>query len=573
MAILRPLSAALLSAAALVGGCAASGPSATTSTTLSNAPVNSPLGSYLAGRSASLNGDTASAALFYDYALAADPENQILRLRAFSMHMAEGDWDEALRLARLIETQQATSFTADLLLATDAARRGDYAAARDHLESNDKSNAGALMRPLLLAWIGVGLDDAALTDEALATLGQRQSLAAFRSFHAALIEDLRGNPEAAAKAFEETRASSAGNATRVVTAYASFLARRGETDKVKTMLGEYLARFPDNPGIEAALAELDETGTIVPMITSIGDGIAEAYYGAAGVLAQDRTADAARIYARLALFMRPDFDNGIILLGEILERDERFADANRAYENVVDASPYRLDARLRIATNLNRMDQVDEAIAELRAATAAPDTDASALVTLADLLRGRERYAEAVAIYDQAIAKVGDISVRHWALLYARGIALERDKQWQRAEDDFLKALELRPDQPLVMNYLGYSWVEQGRNLDRARDMIERAVSQRPNDGYIVDSLGWALYHLGDYEGAVKQLERAVSLRPEDPVINDHLGDAYWRVGRRLEARFKWRHALSLKPEAEAIPAIEAKLESGLGPVRGDRDG
>ncbi|MEQ9640389.1 MAG: tetratricopeptide repeat protein [Alphaproteobacteria bacterium] len=573
MAIVRPLSAMLLSAAALVGGCAASGPGAAPTSNLSAGPAASPLGSYLAGRSASLNGDTEAAAAYYDHALAADPDNQLLRLRAFSMQMAEGNWDRALPLAKLIDKQPATSFTADLLLATDAARRGDFEAARDHLQSDDTGNAGALMRPLLLAWVGVGLNDAALTDQALGTLGQRESLAAFRSFHAALIEDLRGNPEAAAKAFEETRASAAGNATRVVTAYASFLARRGETDKVKAMLEEYLSRFPDNPGIESALGELEQTGTIVPMITSIGDGIAEAYYGAAGVLAQDRTADAARIYARLALFMRPDFDNGTILLGEILERDDRYADANRAYGTVAEASPYRLDARLRIASNLNRMDRVDEAIAELRAATASPDTDASALVTLADLLRGRERFTEAVTVYDQAVAKVGTIEARHWALLYARGIALERDKQWQRAEADFLKALELRPDQPLVMNYLGYSWVEQGRNLDRARDMIERAVAQRPNDGYIVDSLGWALFHLGDFEGAVKQLERAVSLRPEDPVINDHLGDAYWRVGRRLEARFKWRHALSLKPEAAAIPAIETKLESGLGPVSGDRDG
>jgi tetratricopeptide (TPR) repeat protein len=564
----------LLSVAALVGGCAAAGPNESPARPGGVAGNSvSALGSYLAGRSASASGDTAAAARFFGQALAADPENRALQLRAFSSLLAEGDWDKALPLARRLDALQPGNFLADLALATEAARAGDYAKARDQLKSEEESRAGALMRPLLRAWIGVGLNDPALTDQSLDELGKRPSLATFRNFHAALIEDLRGNAQATQAAFDETRKGSAANATRVVLAYASFLSRHERLDEAKTLLVDYLKTYPDNPGVEQALAALERDGAIVPLITSVSEGIAEAFYGAAGVLAQERTGDAAPIYARLALRMRPDFDNGKILLGEILERDDRYADANRTYETIDAASPYRVDARLRIASNLNRMDQVDDAIAELRAVTAVPDADASALITLGDLLRGRERYGEAVQVYDAAVAKVGEIGERHWALLYARGIALERSKIWDRAEADFLQALKLRPDQPLVLNYLGYSWVEQGKNLDEARKMIERAVAQRPNDGYIVDSLGWVLYRLGDYEGAVKQLERAVSLRPEDPVINDHLGDAYWRVGRELEARFKWRHALSLKPEPAAVPAIESKLETGLGPARGGRDG
>ena len=127
---------------------------------------------------------------------------------------------------------------------------------------------------------------------------------------------------------------------------------------------------------------------------------------------------------------------------------------------------------------------------------------------------------------------------RHWRLFYVRGIAFERLGEWPKAEADFLRALELEPDQPLVLNYLGYTWVEQGRNLDEARTMIEKAVELRPDDGYIVDSLGWVAYRLGDFEEAVRQLELAVELVPGDPIINDHLGDAYWQVGRLNEARF-----------------------------------
>lgn len=183
---------------------------------------------------------------------------------------------------------------------------------------------------------------------------------------------------------------------------------------------------------------------------------------------------------------------------------------------------------------------------------------------MGDLLRGKERFAEAVVAYDKAMARIGAVEPRHWALLYSRGIALERSKQWPRAEADFLKALELNPDQPYVLNYLGYSWVEHGIHLDKALTMIETAVKLRPEDGYIVDSMGWVLFRLGRYAEAVPHLERAVELRPSDPTINDHLGDAYWRVGRENEARFQWDRALVLKPSPEEAREIQTKLKRGL---------
>ena len=151
-----------------------------------------------------------------------------------------------------------------------------------------------------------------------------------------------------------------------------------------------------------------------------------------------------------------------------------------------------------------------------------------------------------------------------WVTYYYRGICFERSKQWSKAEADMRKALELQPEQPHVLNYLGYSWIDQGINLDEGMKMIKRAVEQRPDDGYIVDSLGWAYYRIGNFEDAVKHLERAIDLKPEDPTINDHLGDAYWRVGRTLEAKFQWAHARDLKPEPEELPKIEAKIENGL---------
>jgi Flp pilus assembly protein TadD len=180
------------------------------------------------------------------------------------------------------------------------------------------------------------------------------------------------------------------------------------------------------------------------------------------------------------------------------------------------------------------------------------------------MLRTRNRFPDAATAYDEALARIGTPQASEWPLLYARGIANERAGRWGRAEADFQRALELAPEQPYVMNYLAYTWVEQGKNLTEARRMLERAVELRPNDGNIIDSLGWALFKIGDLPGAIRSMERAVELEPRNSVINDHLGDVYWAAGRRSEAQFQWQRALRLEPEPADIPRIEAKLRNGL---------
>ena len=227
-----------------------------------------------------------------------------------------------------------------------------------------------------------------------------------------------------------------------------------------------------------------------------------------------------------------------------------------AYKQVPENSSFREDADIQIALLLDEMGKTDEAMQRMSAIVAARPNDVEALSSLAGLQRAAKKYAEAAATYDRAIAAVGVPQRDNWTLFYFRGICFERDKQWPKAEADFKKALELYPDQPLVLNYLGYSWVDQGVNLEEAFKMLRRAVELQPNDGYIVDSLGWAHFKLGQYIEAAETLERAIALKPADPVLNDHLGDAYWRVNRRLEAHFQWNHARDMGPDPDDLPGI-----------------
>ena len=340
--------------------------------------------------------------------------------------------------------------------------------------------------------------------------------------------------------------------------------RAGEKTEAEALYKKYLDTHPDSRLLSPALARLRTGQRPERDIVSARDGAAEALFDAAGILARQNNREFALALGQLGLYLRPNFPSLQILVGDMLESSERFEQANKIYRSIDQKQPLALTARVGMARNLDRKDRFADAEAMLRKIAAERPDDPDPLDELGDILRRREKYAEAVEAYDQAAARIGPLQPRHWRLLYARGIALERTKQWPRAEADLLQALTFEPDQPFVLNYLGYSWVEQGQNLDKAEAMIRKAVELRPTDGYIVDSLGWVLYRLGRHDEAVVQLERAVELKPEDPVINDHLGDAYWQVGRRREARYQWTTALADKPEPELKAAIEQKLERGL---------
>jgi tetratricopeptide (TPR) repeat protein len=351
---------------------------------------------------------------------------------------------------------------------------------------------------------------------------------------------------------------------RLVQAQASLLAREGDADAALRLVREQVAERPDQPVLESALAELEAGRTLPPPFDSPTGGMADALWGIAQALHQEQGGARAVLYARLALFLKPDLAEATLLIGDVYVDQQNFDAAIDTYEAIDDTSPISFAGKLRIASALHELDRKEQAFELLEGLVDAEPERIQALVQLGNLLRRDEDYARAEGAYSRAVERLGTPEREDWTLFYARGIAYERTKQWPEAEADFLRALELEPEQPFVLNYLGYSWVDKGMNLDEARGMLDRAVALRPDDGFIVDSVGWVHYRLGEYPQAVETLERAVELEPGDPVINDHLGDAYWRVGRQREARYQWQRALSLEPDEELIEAIEQKLKTGL---------
>ena len=524
------------------------------------------LGRYLAGRAARRDGDSTSAADFLAFALAGDPKNEQLQAEAFAVLIADGRMALALALASEIQKREPRTALGNIVLAVAAAKRSDFKTAQSHASKASRRRLYRLIVPLVEAWTKAGLSQFDDATKSLAALAKRKAFVDFQRYHDALIDDLAGNSDKAETAYRSLVEGDEGGNLRWYQAYGNFLERSGRAEDAKKIYQRARERDPDDVVLTRLVENAGQGGPPQRFVADAGTGLAEALFGVATVLSQEGALEAAMTYARLAVYLRPDYPVAQVLIGRILEAHQHWEKAIAAYERIAPKSDYAWDSQLRTASSLQRLERYDEAIALLGRMAERQPKRTESLVALGDLYRSRERWREAVLEYDRAVKRVPDLATANWTLLYARGIALERAKDWKRAEVDFLRALELRPDQPLVLNYLGYSWIEQGQNLDRARKMIEKAVSLRPRDGYIVDSLGWVMFRLGEFPGAVKQLERAVELRPQDPVINDHLGDAYWRVGREVEARFQWQRALAFKPQEKFIPEIKGKLDEGLRP-------
>ncbi|MBV9433318.1 MAG: tetratricopeptide repeat protein [Hyphomicrobiales bacterium] len=520
-------------------------------------------GDYLSAAVAGADRDPQSASKFYRRALAIDKGNPELMERAFAAMLAAGEIEGSFFYASKLQGRGQHNTLANLALAVRAIKIGDFKQAHDFLTKLGGADSSDVTAIALTAWSEAGLGH---TQKALATLARLKgadAIAAYRCYHMALINDLAGNAEEARKYYKQAQ-DLEPTTLRLVDARARFEARNGDVPEAKRLFGDFERNAPRNPLIKQGLVEVDKGAATPRLISTAQQGAAEALFGLAASSGREGEDFAAVLYLRLALFLDPSNAVAAVTLGEIYERGKSYEQAIGAYGEVPANSPLRQSTDLQIGLDLVALEKYDDAVAHMHKVIDAHPDDLEAYAALGDALRANKNFAEAANAYGKAIDLSGPPVGSNWLLYYDRGICLERSKQWPKAEGDLKKALELSPDQPLVLNYLGYSWVDQGLNVDEAFKMLRRAVDLRPKDGYVIDSLGWAFYRMGRYDDAVRELEKAIELKPNDATINNHLGDAYWHVGRKLEATFQWAHARDMQPEPEDLPGILRKIETGM---------
>jgi len=520
-------------------------------------------GSYLAARHAGLERDALAAAAYYRAALKQDPKNGELLDRAFLSLLVGGNIDEAVKFAERVAKADSTDRVARLVLGVNDIKRKQYAPAYRDLTKSVRGPITDLTATLLIAWSEFGSGDA---KKAVATIDKLQGpdwYGIFKDLHAGMILDAAGQQTEAGKRLEQAYKVDT-SAPRVVEAYGSWLSRNRSPKEALAIFEKLDQGMPRHPLIVDAIEKLKKGEKLPQLVTSASAGGAEALYGLGASLGRRGGEDLGLVYLQLALHLSPDHPLALLSLADLYESLKKPELAIKAYERIPAASPLHRNAAIQMATDLDALERTVESEKKLQDLVKERPDDLEAVLALGGVLRSHKKFAECADVYSKGVELVGKPDKSNWMLFYFRGMCYERSHQWPKAEADLKKALELYPDQPQVLNYLGYSWIDQGVNLDEGMSMIKNAVQQKPDDGYIVDSLGWAYFKLGQYDEAVKNLEHAIELKPEDPTINDHLGDAYWKVGRQLEARFQWAHARDLKPEPEDLPKIEAKLKDGL---------
>lgn len=569
--LLQPLKVSLVALA--VGGC-------TTSTQNPNiAPVTNPLhsefagvdedrsfyGPFLAATQAQHDSNHYESARFYMEALDADPTSRFVADRAFFQLLVSGRMDDAAALSlKIIQAEDGDDDLVRLMYTLEAYKRQDWAAVRERLGGAISSGFGFIISPLLTAWSHAGEGNLAEAQKALDKLALNERLKPLAQEHFAYILDYLGERELAAEQYVSLTSSDAPASLQPAVAYAYLLYQGGEEQKARAFLGEQAERFNNHTFLLREGNRIAAGGKPTQAVATPRGAAGMVFFRLATEFSQGNSPQAALVYYRIAAYLTPEVTDIYFMLGSLLERLGNVDGAAAALNAVPPTSPLRKLATARRIEVLRAGGKFALAEELLRQGLSEKPNDYEMLVGLADLLQQQDMFEESLVYYDQAIALVKKPVRRDWIVFFARGVSHERIGQWAKAEKDLETALSLSPKEPSVLNYLGYSWIDRGTKIEQAKAMIEEAVKARPEDGFIVDSLGWVYYLIGDYAAAVTTLEKAVRLEPDDTTINDHLGDAYWRVGRKIEARFQWQHALDGGVAEEDRQTIIDKIEGGL---------
>jgi len=527
-------------------------------------------GSYLAGESALTNKDNQSAIYHFKNAINSkelDTEHGYdIAKKLCNLYLLEGDIENCILLGKKIEKKLSSNSidNANILMALIVAdiKEKKINSALARLKKMEKSSYERFSVPIIEAWlIALEKKNFRKAKQKLNELEKDSSINGLRNFNLALIHEFFNKNDEALIYYQKTINAFTQPSYRLVEVSANAFERNGDFDKAKEIYIKFLSSSNDNLLIENSLKRIENKEKPNKLIANLNDAIAELFNTIASSFRSDFTNDFSIIYSYFSLYLKKDLEVAQLYLAELLENNNKFEEANTLYEKIKPSSSFYWHSKLKKARNLELLGNNKESISILEEMSNEKKDRYDSLKLLGDIYRNYDKYGEAIKFYNEAVIRIKKISSEHWDLLYSRGMAYERNNQWELAEKDFLKILELRPDQPDVLNYLGYSWIEQDINLDQAKKLILKAVNLKPRDPYIADSLGWAYYNLKEYKKAVEELERAVSLKPTDPIINDHLGDAYLNVNRELEALYQWEKAIQFNPEKDLRIKIEKKIK------------
>lgn len=550
------------------------------------ASSDSLFGNYLSGRFAANNGDFPNANYYLSRTLRYDPSNTEIAGYGYRMQLMTGDMEAAVKSAKRLYDQKDTLSNPEIMMLLSHVRAGEWVQAREVLKTFEPTGFNIVMIPLMAAWIEQAEGKLTQPLRLDALLRHAREFTPFIQYQCALVNDLAGFKDVAMSQYEEALASTHSMPFRVVQMLGNLYERSGQQQKAQALYDKFhevnpeslldVESWSNDMGHEfvkqtpevATSEEAQKTGKPSRLLKTIQDGVAEIFFSTASILGSENLSEEALIYVQQVLYLKPDFEAATVMRGNLLERLGHFEEALQAYDQLPSVSPYFVKAAIRKAYVLNRLGRSKEGLKMLRTLRADEADRYQIDLSIGDILMRDKAFDDAYKAYSQALELIKQQTEIHWPILYARGISAERSGQWEKAEADFLNALKLEPEQPDVLNYLGYSWLLQGKNVQEAKSMVSRAAALRPSDAHIIDSLGWAHYLSGEYADAVDALERAIEIMPTDPTVNDHLGDVYWQLGRKHEARFQWQRALLFKPEPEQESQLHEKLKSGLPPLQ-----
>ena len=533
--------------------------------------VTSFSGAFLAARTADVDHDYETAIELYKKALQIEPGNPEIRQRLMISLLLNGNIKDGVKYANDLKGDPTVERITTIVRSMDAIRRGEYKTAESLLKYTGPNDLDRMMNDLLAAWARVG---AGRGKDALAMVQKMKGpdwVGIFKSYNAGAIAIVNGDVRAARQNLNDAVLDRDGGATapdtfmRAVMALARLEASQGNKQKALDAISVGDNLLPNYAPLNALRQSIEKGEKQEQQIQTAKQGAAGVLFSIGGALNRDGAEDIVSLYLQTAKTLDPDSADTLVMLGGIAEKQEQMDRAIALYKQVPETSPMRRISELQLGLALAQGGKVEEARKHLQSLIASDPKDVRSYLAYGSVLSDAKDYAAMADNYDKAVEVLGPLPGKGaWTVFFQRGIAYERLKKWDQAEPNFRKALELNPDQPQVLNYLGYSWIDMNRNLDEGLGMIKKAVDLRPDDGYIIDSLGWAYFRLNRFDDAVEELEKAAQIKAGDATINDHLGDAYWRVGRKLEAVYQWNRALGSEPEASEIPKIKEKIANGL---------